>query len=75
MLAEGTNIKMEFVVNRPDPPSTADAAITGQSVTACRLIMPVQGMVDMAAKLNDLLTKMRNAGIIRTVSEGSILIN
>lgn len=74
-LAEGTNIKMEFVVNRQDQPSTSDATITGQSITACRLIIPVQGMVDMAAKLNDLLTKLRSAGIVKTISEGSILIN
>ena len=73
--AEGAIIKMEFTVNRPNQPSSPDAAITGDSVTACRLTMPVQGAMDMAFKLNDLIAKLRNAGVIKQVAEAPTVIN
>jgi hypothetical protein len=75
IFSEGGNIRMEFVVNRLEPPSTPNATITGNSVTACRLVIPIQGALDLKVKLDDLLTKLRAAGIIRTISESPAIIN
>jgi hypothetical protein len=75
VVAEGLAIKMEFVVNRPDQPSTPGAVITGNTVTACRLVIPVQGALDMALKLNDLIEKLKGAGIIKPISEIPAVIN
>jgi hypothetical protein len=59
------NLRMEFVVNRLDdanPPSP----MTGKSVTACRIVIPAPGLVDLYAKLGALISVLQQQGIVRT---------
>jgi hypothetical protein len=72
---EGVVVKMEFVVNRPHEPTAPGASVTGNALTACRLVMPLQGMVDMAKKLDKLLTQMHAKGILKSVAQGSATVN
>ena len=57
-IAEGFNVKLEFVVNRPDP-AQGGGLITGHSVTSCQLVMPLPGVIDMVNKLGGLLASLQ----------------
>jgi hypothetical protein len=61
--SEGVNVKLEFVVNRFEP-AAPGAPITGRSVTACRVIIPLPGLVDMMAKLGSLVANLEAQGVI-----------
>jgi hypothetical protein len=66
MMWDGIHLRMEFVVNRLDdaqqgkPPS-------GRALTACRVIIPVQGVIEMAAKLQNLMAQLQASGVLRQV--------
>jgi hypothetical protein len=62
-ISEGVNVKLEFVVNRFEP-AVAAAPIVGRSVTACRLVMPLSGLMDMMAKLGSLVASLQAQGVI-----------
>lgn len=74
-VAEGLNIKMEFVVNRADPVERAGDPIAGRSVTSCRLVMPLPGVLDMMNKLSGLLANLQAQGIIAPMPQAPVTIN
>ena len=73
-IAEGFNVKLEFVVNRPDP-AQGGGLITGHSVTSCRLVMPLPGVIDMVNKLGGLLAALQAQGAITPIPQRPITIN
>jgi hypothetical protein len=62
------NVRMEFVVNRVDEPKPG-AAPTGKAITACRLVIPGPGLVDLYAKLGALINMLQQQGVIKTVTQ------
>jgi hypothetical protein len=74
-IVEGAVVKIEFVVNRPHEPTAPGAFVTGNALTACRLVMPLQGVVDMANRLDKLLTQLHAKGILKSVAQGSVTVN
>jgi hypothetical protein len=67
MTIEGFNGKLEFVVNRMDDP-TPSAPPTGQAVTAIRLVLPLPGILDLHAKLTQLIGVLQAQGALRQIS-------
>jgi hypothetical protein len=71
---EGLNIKLELVVNRALS-AMPGAPISIKSTTACRLVMPLPGMLDMLNKLSGLAATLQAQGLIKSVGEGSPTVN
>lgn len=63
---ENMVIKMELVVNRVDDPNPP-AAPAGRAMTACRIVMPLPGMIDMLGKLQAVVAQLQAAGVIRQI--------
>jgi hypothetical protein len=64
LTVEGLNAKLEFVVNRMDDPKPP-APPTGKAMTICRLVLPLPGVVDLHAKLSQILGVLQAQGIIQ----------
>jgi hypothetical protein len=64
MTFDGGLVRLDFVANRYDqvPPG---APITGNKVTAARLIIPLPGALGLAASLEALLAQLKQQGIIQ----------
>ncbi len=60
---DGTSIRMEFVVNRFDRP-TAQGGPTGRRVTAARLVLPLNGAMNLASQLESLMATLRQQDTI-----------
>jgi hypothetical protein len=65
---DSLQIRMEFVVNRFDDPQ-AGVAPTGKAITACRVVMPLPGMIDMHAKLSAIIQTLQAQNVLRTVTQ------
>ncbi len=63
---DGITARLEFLVNRMDD-AQPGAVPTGKAVTACRVIMPLAGMLDMAAKLQAIIGQLQAHGTLRQV--------
>ncbi|MGH6725847.1 MAG: hypothetical protein ACREB8_04785 [Pseudolabrys sp.] len=66
---DGINTKLEFVINRMDehkPP----APPTGQSLTACRLVLPIPCVLELHGKLSQLINALHAQGVIKQTSTG-----
>jgi hypothetical protein len=61
---DGQTVRIEFVVNRIKP-AVPPAPMTGEKYTACRLVMPIIGFSDFAAKVNGLLNALIQQGTIQ----------
>jgi hypothetical protein len=64
---ENMLLKMEFVVNRvddPNPPATP----TGRAMTACRIVIPITGMIEMLGKLQAIVAQLQAAGVITPIT-------
>jgi hypothetical protein len=59
---------MEFGVNRLDDPQPA-APPTGKSLTACRLVIPLPGLIDLYARLGAMINVLQQQGVIKTVTQ------
>jgi|SRR6266851_1876780 len=64
---ENMLLKMEFVVNRMDDPNPP-AAPTGRAMTACRIVIPITGMIDMLGKLQAMMAQLQAAGFITPIT-------
>ena len=64
---ENMVVKMELTVNRVDDPNPP-AAPTGRAMTACRLVMPITGMIDMLGKLQAVMAQLQAAGVVTPIS-------
>jgi hypothetical protein len=66
VMFDGMNVRMEFVVNRLDDPKPP-AAPTGRATTACRLVIPAPGMLDLINKLQMLIATLQAQGALRQI--------
>jgi hypothetical protein len=64
---EGFNAKLEFVVVRMDDPNPPNPP-AGRAVTASRIVIPLPGVVEMHAKLTQILDTLKAQGVIQPVS-------
>lgn len=65
---DNTTACLEFVVERlhdPHPP----AALTGQTLTVCRLVMPLHAMIDLLGKLHRIMKQLEANGIVHAVQD------
>jgi hypothetical protein len=67
---EGPNCKLEFVVNRFDDPAPPTPP-TGKAVTASRLVVPLPGLLDLHAKLSQLIGQLQAQGTIKAIQMGA----
>jgi hypothetical protein len=65
---EGLNAKLEFVVNRMDDPKPP-APPTGKAMTACRVVLPLPGMIDLHAKLTQLIGALQAQGVLTSIAQ------
>ena len=70
ILVDQSGLRMEFVVNRMDDPKPP-APPTGKKYTACRVVMPLNGFMDMVGKLNGIVQALQKQGVIRPILPGS----
>ena len=62
---DGATLRLEFAVNRMDDVRPA-AQQTGRAVTACRLVLPATGMLDLFGRLSTLINALQTQGVLRT---------
>ena len=65
MTFDGRTLRIEFCVARRDDPSADKARGGGKSVPVVRLILDLDGAVDLFNKINSLQAALENAGVIR----------
>jgi hypothetical protein len=65
---EGFNVKLEFVVNRMDDPRPP-APPTGKSITTCRLVLPLPGMLQLHAQLTNLIGTLQAQGALKLMTQ------
>lgn len=63
VLCNGTTLRMEFLVNRMDNPQPGQPG-SGKGYTACRVVIPLPGMMDMVGKLQNIIAQLQAAGVI-----------
>ena len=64
MTFDGRTLRIEFCVARHDDPQ-GEKARTGKSIPVVRLILDLDGAVDLFNKINSLQAALENAGVIR----------
>ena len=67
IMVEGLNAKLEFAVNRMEDPKPP-APPTGKALTACRVVLPLPGLVDLHAKLSQILGALQAQGVIKVAT-------
>ena len=65
VIFDGSAFRMEFVVNRFDPPN-AKGVPNGRKVTAVRLVLPFAGASNLASQLNALIAAIKEEEISAT---------
>ena len=68
VMFDGFNVRMEFVVNRLDDPRPP-ASPTGKAITACRLVIPISGVMAMLGQLNTLIGTLQAQNVLRPISQ------
>ena len=65
---EGFNAKLEFIVTRMDDPKPP-APLTGKALTTCRLVLPLPGVLDLHAKLTQIIGALQAQGALKPVAQ------
>ncbi len=66
MSFDGRTLRIEFCVQRADEPDPKAAQKTGRAVPVVRLVLDLEGAVDLFNKINSLQAAMQNIGVIKT---------
>ncbi|MFO1015266.1 MAG: hypothetical protein U1E50_16045 [Caulobacteraceae bacterium] len=64
MTFDGRTLRIEFCVTRLDEPTPAKPR-AGRSIPICRLVLDLEGAVDLFNKLNNLQSALESRGVIR----------
>jgi hypothetical protein len=64
MTFDGRTLRIEFCVARPDEDSTPNAK-KGRSIPVVRLVLDLDGAVDLFNKINSLQSALERQGVIR----------
>ena len=65
MTFDGRTLRIEFCVARREEPPAGQQARPGKAVPVVRLILDLDGAVDLFNKINNLQAALENAGVIR----------
>lgn len=65
MTFDGRTLRIEFCVARKDDPPPGQQPRNGKSIPVVRLILDLDGAVDLFNKINNLQAALENAGVIR----------
>lgn len=63
---DGRTLRVEFCVARMDDPDPKARTRTGRAVPVVRLVLDLDGAVDMFNKVNSLQAALQNRGVITT---------
>ena len=66
MSFDGRTMRIEFCVQRADEPDPKARQKTGRAVPVVRLVLDLEGAVDLFNKINSLQAAMQNLGVIKT---------
>lgn len=66
MSFDGRTLRIEFCVQRADEPDAKAKQKTGRAVPVVRLVLDLEGAVDLFNKINSLQAAMQNLGVIKT---------
>ncbi|MDO9473745.1 MAG: hypothetical protein Q7J28_11875 [Caulobacter sp.] len=66
MSFDGRTMRIEFCVRRADEPDPKAKGKTGRAVPVVRLVLDLEGAVDLFNKINSLQAAMQNLGVIKT---------
>lgn len=66
MSFDGRTMRIEFCVRRADEPDGKAKGKTGRAVPVVRLVLDLEGAVDLFNKINSLQAAMQNLGVIKT---------
>lgn len=70
LIIDGGVVRIELVVNRMDDPRPP-ALPTGKKLTACRLILPINGFLDLANKVQGIMGALMSQGLLQQQSPQS----
>lgn len=59
-------LRIEYIANRINDIKNGSQP-SGHAVVVCRIVMPVNSIIDISAKLQDLISKLRASGVIRHI--------
>jgi hypothetical protein len=65
---DGLNAKLEFTVNWFDEPVPGQQP-TGRAISACRLILPLPGLIQLQGQLTALLNTLQAQGVIKQIPQ------
>ena len=66
MSFDGRTMRIEFCVRRADEPDAKSKRKSGRAVPVVRLVLDLEGAVDLFNKINSLQAAMQNLGVIKT---------
>lgn len=66
MSFDGRTLRVEFCVKRADEPDPKAKKKTGRAVPVVRLVLDLDGAVDLFNKVNSLQAAMQSIGVIKT---------
>jgi len=66
MSFDGRTLRIEFCVERADDPDPKAKKKTGRSIPVARLVLDLDGAVDLFNKINSLQAVMQNLGVIKS---------
>ncbi len=66
MSFDGRTMRIEFCVRRADEPDPKAKRKSGRAVPVVRLVLDLEGAVDLFNKINSLQAAMQNLGVIKT---------
>ena len=61
---DGQALRLEFCVTRTDEPK-ANQPIGGKKYTACRLVLPPNGLIELFDKLNAMISALEQQGLLK----------
>jgi hypothetical protein len=67
MTFDGMNAKLEFVVNWFDEPTPGQVMPSGKAISACRLILPIGGVLQLYAQLTNLVNSLQAQGALKQI--------
>jgi len=70
MTFDGRTLRVEFCVARMDEPDAKAKKRTGRAVPVVRLVLDLDGAVDLFNKINSLQAAMESRGVIKTSPRG-----
>jgi hypothetical protein len=65
---DGLNAKLEFLVNWFDDPAPGQQP-TGRAISACRLILPIGGLLHLHGQLTELVNALQAQGVLKQLPQ------